>query len=297
MYDLAVNISYQKFIMSDTSFKSISEIIFKNDSVILENVSDFDIAPTFECGQCFRFDRLDEKTYFGVAQGKEISITQDKKTVVLQGITAADFNNFWFDFFDLGRDYGKIRKELSLIHPVLEKAAAYAPGIRILKQNPWEALCSFIISQQKQIPGIKMTIARMSEAFGEKTGKAYTFPCAEKLARLELSDLDFLKLGYRDRYILSAAKMVSSGEINLENIRAMPVQDARKELMKICGVGVKVADCTLLYGLQRLDAAPVDTWMKKAEQLFDGGFPFLESPYAGIAQQYIFHYIRSGQIN
>jgi len=271
-------------------------VIYKNNSIILENTTDFDLTATFECGQCFRFDRLDDSTYFGVACGHEITLSQDGKTITLYNTKKSLFDDFWFDFFDLGRDYAKIRKELAQSDPVLKEASRFAPGIRILKQNPWEALCSFIISQQKQIPNIKNIIAKMSEAFGNKIDKSFSFPSAETLAKLKSEDIAFLKLGYRDKYVLKAASMVANGEINLENIKEMPVCDARAQLKTISGVGTKVADCTLLYGMQRLDVSPIDTWMKKAEKLYEGGFTFLQSPYAGIAQQYLFYYMRANKI-
>ena len=177
--------------------------------------------------------------------------------------------------------------------PILKDAAKNAPGIRILAQEPWEALCSFIISQNNNIPRIKGIISRLCETFGKKSGESYTFPSAETLAVLEPDDLQNLRAGFRAGYIIDGARKVASGEIDLEALRNMPIETAREKLMTIRGVGPKVAECTLLYGLHRLEAFPIDTWIKKAmSTLYEGLKPEDFGEYAGIAQQYIFVQMR-----
>lgn len=154
-------------------------------------------------------------------------------------------------------------------------------------------MCSFIISQNNNIPRIKGIVSRLCENFGDKIEGGYSFPSAEKIANLEEKDLAPLRSGFRARYIIDAAKKVNSGEVELSHMKTSLIEECRKELMKITGVGAKVAECTLLYGLYRLEAFPVDVWMKKAlETLFSGVSIEDLGDYAGIAQQYIFHYSR-----
>ena len=191
-------------------------------------------------------------------------------------------------------DYVKIREEISASHPVLREAARYAPGIRILRQEPYEALCTFIISQNNNIKRIKGIVQRLCENFGEKLSDGeFAFPTAEKMSKLTPDDLAPLRAGFRSRYLVDAAQKVYSGEVNLEKCRTCNYEQARGDLMKITGVGVKVADCTLLFGLHRIEAFPVDVWMKRAmAKLFPGMTAEDFGEYAGIAQQYIFHYSR-----
>ena len=167
----------------------------------------------------------------------------------------------------------------------------------MLNQEPWETLCSFIISQNNNIKRIKGIISRLCENFGENKGGFYTFPTAEKIAALTLEDLSVLRSGFRAKYILDAAKKVSSGEVELKKLKDAPTDGARDELMKITGVGPKVADCVLLFGLEHADAFPKDVWIKRAMQvLFDGELPECAKPYAGITQQYIFLYARETKL-
>lgn len=250
---------------------------------------DFDIAATLECGQCFRWDRQPDGSYRGVAGGRVLHLSEEN-------VERVSADPFWHRYFDLDRDYGAIRDALSVSDPMLARAAAHAPGMRILNQDPWEALCSFIISQNNNIPRIKGIVARLCEAYGEETADGVReFPKPERLAGLDEDALACLRCGFRARYILDAARKVASGEVDLEVLRSAPLAQARAKLMTIVGVGPKVADCALLYGLHRLDAFPMDVWMKRAmKELFPGKKPEDFGPYAGIAQQYIFHYARTG---
>ena len=268
------------------------EIITKDNGVRVKGVKDLDLAQTLDCGQSFRWVENDGK-FSGVAYGKKLDIYYDGDDLCLDNTTAEDFENIWKDYLDLELDYGKIRDEISGLHPVLKEACAYAPGIRILRQEPWEALCTFIISQNNNIKRIKGIVERLCESFGEKTDDYYTFPSAERLAELSPDDLAPIRAGFRNKYIIDAAKKVSGGEVELEKCRTLEYEKARAELMKIKGVGVKVADCTLLFGLHRVEAFPVDVWMKRAmEKLFPDMTENDFGDYAGIAQQYIFHYSR-----
>lgn len=268
------------------------ECIAFDKGVRVSPVRDLDLAETLDCGQSFRWEEYDGG-FRGIAFGREVVMKLEGETLTIENSTPEDFESIWKDYLDLGLDYGEIRRGISELHPVLKEACAYAPGIRILRQEPWEALCTFIISQNNNIKRIKGIVSRLCENFGESIGSGYSFPTAAALSRLAPDDLAPLRAGFRNKYIIDAAKKVAGGEVDLELCRTLPYEDARLELMKIKGVGVKVADCALLFGLHRIEAFPVDVWMKRAlENLFPGMSPSDFGDYAGIAQQYIFHYSR-----
>ena len=268
-------------------------IIKKDNHIELHGVTNFVLSETLDCGQAFRWQEIAPNVWQGVAFGKLLKIGANCDTITLYDTTEDDFEHIWKSYFDFERDYGEILSVLSE-NEVLKAAGEFASGIRILRQEPWEALCSFIISQNNNIPRIKGIVERLCENFGEEIAEGiYSFPTAEKIASLSLEDLSVLRSGFRAKYILDAAKKVSSGEIVLEKLKTMPLDEARSELVKIYGVGEKVADCTLLFGLSHIDAFPKDVWIKRAvAKLFDGNLPECAKQYAGIAQQYIFHYAR-----
>ncbi|MEE1056153.1 MAG: DNA glycosylase [Acutalibacteraceae bacterium] len=269
-------------------------IEYIDNNVVLKNVTSFSLEQTLDCGQCFRWEKTLPNTYQGIAYGKLLTISQNNDEITLHNCTKADFENIWYDYFDLTTDYDRVRQELALLHPVLNEAQKYAPGIRILNQEPWEALCSFIISQNNNIPRIKGIISRLCETFGEKLADgSYTFPSAEKLSACSVDDLAPLRSGFRAKYIIDASQKVASGEIELNIVKELPVCEARNELIKIKGVGPKVADCTMLYGMGKKECFPLDVWMKRAMSiLFPELTPQSFGVNAGIAQQYIFHYSR-----
>jgi len=268
----------------------------KNGHIELAGAPDFAPALMFECGQCFRFDRTERGSYLGVAFGRPLEVTQAGEMVALS-CSEDDFLNIWWNFFDLDLDYGKIRRSLPL-DPYTAAAAERCAGIRILRQDFWEALCSFVISQCNNIPRIKSIIARLCESFGEPIeycGRTlYTFPAAERLAILEPEDLSCLRCGYRAAYLIHAARACARGALDPAALARMPIDEAREALQSVPGIGKKVADCVLLFGLHRLEAFPVDTWMKKALAAhYPPGFdPAVFGGYAGLMQQYIFHYAR-----
>lgn len=266
---------------------------YKN-GVIVSGVRDLDLAQTLDCGQSFRWKELSDGSFEGTAYGRSVKVRLCGTDLYIDGATKSDFENIWYDYFDFSLDYGKIRDEISAIHPVLRDAAKYAPGIRILRQEPYEALCTFIISQNNNIKRIKGIVERLCECFGEPIGGGKSaFPSPEKMAGLSPDDLAPLRAGFRARYLVDAAQKVAQGEVRLEECKTLPYDSAREELMKITGVGVKVADCTLLFGMHRIEAFPIDVWMRRA---MDKLFPDMDGAdfgqYAGIAQQYIFHYSR-----
>lgn len=266
-----------------------------NNNVVVHNVTALNLSETLDCGQSFRWIENTDKTFTGVAYNKVITVAINGTDFIIKNSTIDDFENIWKDYFDLRLDYNKIRKEISEIHPILKEASEYASGIRILQQEPWEALCTFIISQNNNIKRIKGIVERLCESFGDKIEgtELYTFPTAQKLSQLSPEDLSPIRAGFRNKYIIDAAQKVASAEVNFDICKNMPYDNARNELCKIKGVGVKVADCTLLFGFHRIEAFPVDVWMKRAmEKLFPNMTVKDFGPYAGIAQQYIYHYSR-----
>ena len=270
---------------------------FKNNNIYISGISDFDLPQTLDCGQAFRWEEASLGRWKGVAYNKYLELEKlNDGTIVLYNTNEEDFNNIWCDYFDLNRNYGEIIDAISG-NAILKAAASFGSGIRVLNQEPWETLCSFIISQNNNIKRIKGIIARLCENFGEDMGGYYSFPSAQKIASLTLEDLSVLRSGFRAKYILDAANKVASKEIDLYNLKNMAVEDARYELMKIKGVGPKVADCALLFSHRHIDAFPKDVWIKRAmSKLFGGELPPEAQPFAGIVQQYIFFYARETKL-
>lgn len=256
-------------------------------------VTDLNLKQTLDCGQSFRWDERPNGSFYGTAFGKTVTARMENDTLYLDGATVKDAKAVWTDYFDLRFDYAAVKDALSQLHPVLREAAAFAPGMHILNQDSWEALCSFIISQNNNIKRIKGIVARLCEGFGEQGDGVYGFPLPETLAKLTPDDLAPIRCGFRAGYLLDAARKVACGEVDLGKIRKMETGKASEELMKIKGVGPKVAQCALLYGMHRLECFPLDVWMKRAmARLFPDLAPEDFGEYAGIAQQYIFHYSR-----
>ena len=267
--------------------------ICSDKNIIVEDLNDFDLAETLDCGQAFRWKEDEYGGFDGIVEDKVCHIKKNENKYILENCSENDFLNLWWDYFDLNTDYGQIKKILSQ-NETMAKACKFSPGIRILRQKPWETLCSFIISQNNNIKRIKGIIERLCQTYGNEIEEGFfTFPSADTLAALEPDDLSELRAGFRARYIIDAARKVSSGEVDLEKVAKLPTEEAAKELMKIIGVGQKVADCTLLFGFGRIDCFPKDVWIKRAmTYLFPDGLPSEAVPYSGIAQQYIFNYVR-----
>lgn len=256
----------------------------------------FDPAQTLNCGQAFRWQRsaAGPDVWEGVAFGRFLSLSKAGEGLELS-CSQEDFDQIWRGYFDLDADYEAVREALSQMSPVLKEAAEYAPGIRILRQEPWEALCSFVLSQNNNILRIKGIIRRFCRLFGGPVAGTDipAFPQPEAVAALSLEDLEPLHAGYRTPYVLDAARAVAEGRISLERIAREPAEFGREELRKIRGVGPKVAECALLYGFHKTECFPLDVWMKRAmATLLPGVRPEDFGAHAGIAQQYIFHYSR-----
>jgi len=274
------------------------DYIVKNGFVEMDRPEDFSAAHIFECGQCFRWNMRDDGSWLGVARGKVLRLSETGRHIVF-GCSEEDFLNIWREYFDLDRDYSLIRKRISTDRFTAE-AAEYGKGIRILRQDPWEALCTFIISQCNNIKRIKGIVERLCSMFGDEIiydGESYKlFPDPVKVASLCEADLEPLRAGYRAGYILNAAREIAEGRLDLEKLKGLPTDEVIRELTGLNGVGVKVACCAALFGFGKTDAFPVDVWVKRAIEKHYGGKSFDSSVFgeaAGFAQQYIFYYIRS----
>ncbi len=269
------------------------KVVENNGNVEIYNVPHFGLKETLDCGQAFRWSELDGNTWEGIALGRYMKIGHTDGVITLFGCTLAEYEQKWKRYFDFERNYGEIIEIISE-NEILKKCATENLGIRILRQDTWETLCSFIISQNNNIPRIKGIVERLCENFGEQLPNGgYAFPEPEKIASLTPEDLAPIRSGFRARYIIDGARKYVHREIDLDLIENGDIDDARKELMKITGVGIKVADCTLLFGFGRVDALPKDVWIKRAiEEYFNGEFPACARGYEGIAQQYLFNYIR-----
>lgn len=269
------------------------------DGLLVHGIERFDLAQTLDCGQCFRFYPDGETGWKGAAGRHAAAFAWEGDALLVRGSTPEEFEGFWAGYFDLGRNYAALRRDFcgpafAGKFPALADCVKFAPGIRLLRQPPFEALIGFIVSQNNNVPRIKGIVDRLCRLFGEPLGgDAFAFPTPERLAACSLDDLAPLRSGWRASYILDAADKVARGEVCLEEIAALPLPEARRELTRIRGVGPKVADCVLLYGLGRAEAFPMDVWMKRAmARLFPGRAPEEFGPLAGIAQQFIFHYCR-----
>lgn len=273
-------------------------MIVKNDKniIIFEGTNTLSVSLSLDCGQAFRWSEKEEGIWHGVAFGKAVDISQEEDKLILKGNFSEGDERIWADYFDLGRDYFSICEKLKS-DPHLKVAIEAYPGIRILRQESWEALCSFIISQNNNIPRIKGIVERLCTHFGEDLGNGdFTFPSAEKLASLTVEDLAPIRSGFRAKYIIDAAQKVANGEVNLQKLSCCDIDEAREELIKIKGVGAKVAECTLLYGCGRVDAFPVDVWVRRImSEMYPDGLPECTQNVEGIAQQYLFHWRRHAE--
>lgn len=266
------------------------------NEIVLPCPESFSLSGTLLSGQCFRWQE-EKGRVTGIAGSRAVSMTQQGGEIRIAGDNLPDAERFWRDYLDLDTDYAAIRQHSVAAEPRLAAAVERCGGVYILRQQPWEALCSFIISQNNNIPRIRTIIKRICQRYGQpvdgENGDIYSFPTPGAMAEADPEELRGLGLGYRADYLPAAAGDVLSGAFDPDALRAMPLSDAQKALQTMRGVGPKVADCVLLYGLHRLDAFPRDVWIKRA---LEGEFrdtPLQSSPYAGVAQQYIFEYIRS----
>ncbi len=269
------------------------KITEKNGDIFVTPIECFDLDLTLDCGQAFRWKKNEDGSYTGVAKNHPLTLKKEGDTLILKNTDKNIFDTFWKNYFDLDRDYKKIcdkLKEDKLLSSTIDEYY----GIRILNQDSWEALCSFVISQQNNIKRIKLIIDRLCNAYGDDLGNGlYSFPTAKRLSKLSEDDFNALGCGYRSKYLERLSKEVASGEIDLKAIKKLPLDQARKELKSIYGVGEKVANCALLFGMGYYSAFPLDVWMKRVMEYYPDGLPKCFEGYEGIAQQYLFHWARN----
>ena len=269
--------------------------------MILPIRDEFDLDAIARSGQCFRWTRNGDGSFRIPLGEKCLYIRSEGNETFSLDCTDEEFGNTWSAYFDLGEDYSAVRARIDPERdPFLAGAAAASKGIRILRQDLWEVLISFIISQNRSIPAIVRSVEALCSLAGDRRedGRGavfHTFPPPERIAAMTQKEMDACRLGYRDRYVRSAARAVSSGAFPLDKLETLDDEEAMAALCSLAGVGVKVASCVMLFGLHRLDSFPVDTWIRKVlENEYPDGYPKEEySPYNGVYQQYMFAYYRN----
>ena len=268
--------------------------------MILTISDDFDPDKIADSGQCFRWEKIDLRTYRIISGAECLYLTSLGKSRYELECSDEAFAATWRPYLDLDEDYARIRARIDpASDPFLFQASQHEKGIRILRQDPWEMLVTFIISQNRNIPAIRRSVELLAAQCGEKRtdsrGQAYdAFPGPSAVAALSEEELKRCRLGYRCRYVHAAAVAVLRGEINPEQLRDADEESTIKALTGLLGVGVKVANCVSLFGLHHLNAFPRDVWMKRVlAQAYPNGYPFdAYSPYNGIYQQYMFAWVR-----
>lgn len=282
------------------------------DVLYIDGVRDFDTDHIFDCGQCFRWERNDDGSYSGIAFGKmaRIAYEADNERLLIYGATEENFDDVWRNYLDLDRDYSQIKKELAAKDAVIAGAIKFGSGIRILNQEKWETLLSFIISQNNNIPRIKKCINSLAETLGECAGTFegktyYSLPSPEVLAAATLDDLAPCRLGYRAKYLIETAKKVNAeglGSLEALGGSELCAKETCEALKQYCGVGPKVANCIALFAMGKMDSFPIDVWVRKVMNTMYGidendmkaMAVFAEKNFGscgGIAQQYLFYYI------
>jgi N-glycosylase/DNA lyase len=250
----------------------------------------------------------EDGSYTGVAKGKVINVSRENDTVYIKNSSLKDFNDIWKDYFDLNTDYTKIKNILKNMDEHLEKATEFGWGIRILRQDPWEMIISFIISSNNRIPMIQRAIGNLSRQYGTYIGQYngvdyYDFPTPEQLNKASIEDIRACSTGFRDKYIKSTTEAVINNNDDVYKYNSLSTEECRKELMKFNGIGPKVCDCIALFGMQKYDTFPVDVWVKRVMQEFyvddDMSLPKMRTyaidkfgDLSGFAQQYLFYYAR-----
>lgn len=284
----------------------------KEQKLVLKNIDSFKLEDIFECGQCFRWDKQEDGSYIGVIKNGVLKVSKQGKSVAFEGVLEGDINSIVYDYFDLETNYNDFKDRLSKIDDNMKRSIEFGNGIRILNQDLWEMVISFIISANNNIPRIKGIINRISEKVGQKVtwnGKDYfLFPSPEELSKLSVADLRALGTGFRDKRIYNTTQMIINKEFNLDSlIKIKSTEEIRNELLKLDGVGEKVADCILLFALHRFDTFPVDVWVRRVmnvlyihnedeakvnkKQIREVAY-LLFGEIEGIAQQYLFYWAR-----
>lgn len=282
----------------------------KNGKEIHAVITSFDLYQTLECGQCFRWSKASDNRYVGLSLDHILDIEQRQDRFVFRGTSMEEFEGYWMDYLDLSRDYEAIARKVS-VEPSIAKAAQFGWGLRILLQEEWETMISFILSSNNNVKRIRSLVDGLCQKYGrplDYMGKAlYTFPRPEEMRAATCEDLAPVRCGYRASYIVDAVDKVVTGNFDPHLIRTLSYKDAISRLMEIKGIGPKVADCIVLYGGGKYESYPVDVWVKRVTQSI-----YMESEaspaaiketarelwgdLAGFAQQYLFFYARENQL-
>lgn len=287
-----------------------SSVIYKDNYVVLEGVKNFNIKQVVECGQCFRWKKVTDSNYIGVAYGRVIEVVQEGDKVQILNTTEEDFKNIWQDYFDFNRDYSEVKDKL-IDDELLKKSMEFGYGVRVLNQEPFEILISFIISARNSIPVISKTINNISKKYGTKLQYKgedyYTFPTIEQLSIATEDDIRETGASFRSKYIVDTVRRLKDGELSLEEIMALNDDECHTKLQEFKGVGAKVADCVMLFSMKKTSAFPVDVWVKRAMIYFydakDSSLNKIRifardrfGELSGFAQQYLFYYARENKI-
>ncbi len=279
---------------------------------ILENQNSFELKDIFECGQCFRWNKQEDESYTGVIKNAVINVKQIDNKIIFKGISENNLSEVVKEYFDLDMDYQDLKSKLSKIDEFMKESIEFGEGIRILNQDLWECIISFIISANNNIPRIKKIIEAISKKYGKKVcfenKEYYFFPTVEELSKATVEELRELGTGFRDKRIYNTTQMLYNKTINLEEIKKMQdSNEIRENLLKLDGVGPKVADCIMLFSLKRFDVFPIDVWVRRVmndlyihkENEEDVNKKELQNlakekykDLAGIAQQYLFYWRR-----
>lgn len=284
----------------------------KEQRYIIENCKTFEPKHIFDCGQCFRWNIEEDKSYTGVFEKNVLNVKKEQNKVIFTGICNGNIEDIIKDYFDFNTNYEEIKEKLSKVDNYLKESIKFGAGIRILNQDLWEMIISFIISANNNIPRIKGIIQRISKQYGNKiiwnNNEYYTFPTPEELGKANINDLRKLGLGFRDKRVYETTKIILDGKINLQELKQeKDTVNLREKLLTLPGVGPKVADCIMLFGLKRFEVFPIDVWVrrvmnelyiknedetkinkKEIEKLAIDKYKNL----AGLAQQYLFYWKR-----
>ena len=291
--------------------------IMKEQKYIIKNIKSFAPKQIFECGQCFRWNKEEDNSYTGIVKNNVINVKKIGEEIIVKSIGEDNIEKLCIQYFDLDTNYEKIKDKLSNVDKYLEESVKFGSGIRILNQDTWETLISFIISANNNIPRIKGIIEKISEKYGNeipyKDKKYYTFPTPEQLGKASIKELRNMGLGFRDERVFETTQMVLKNEIDLEKIKnEKNINSAKEQLLKFPGVGPKVADCIMLFSMQKKQVFPIDVWIRRVmNNLYinkndenkvknEEILKIVNEKYkefAGIAQQYLFYWIRETKLN
>lgn len=285
----------------------------KEQKIVLQKIDSFELKDIFDCGQCFRWKEQKDGSYIGIFGKNVLNIKKVKDKIEIEGVFSKDIEETIEEYFDLKRDYSQLKLKLASIDKNMETSIKYGQGIRLLNQDLWETILSFIISANNNIPRIKGIIERLAKRYGEKIvwkeQEYYTFPTAEQLKNVSIEEYRKLGLGFRDKRLYETTQMIVNKQIDLEEMQKNPnTWEVKEQLLTLSGVGSKVADCILLFStLKRLEAFPIDVWVrrvmndlylkqpdetkiskKQIQQMATDKFGNL----AGLAQQYLYYWRR-----